>query len=88
MGAHGLVGWGSAKAACLQSQSTYAVRCGDASLRKLVGGGANGGRAAATGFRALQDVRCQADLVAASAAVCIQACEDAVNFHLHLDVSG
>jgi len=81
-------GWVSAEPACLPPRSTYAVRRGDASLGEPVGGGANGGRAASTRFRAFEDVGCQADLVAASAAICVQACEDAVDFHLHLDVSG
>src|SRR3989441_6964517 len=72
----------------LPPRSTCALRCGDASLGKLVGGGANGGRAPATQFRAFEDVGCQADLVAASAAVSVQACENAVDFHLHLDVPG
>ena len=72
----------------LPPRSTCALRCGDASLGKLVGGGANGGRAPATRFRAFEDVGCQADLVAASAAVSVQACDNAVDFHLHLDVLG
>ena len=72
----------------LPPRNTCALRCGDASLGKLVGGGANGGRAPATQFRVFDDVGCQADLVAASAAVSVQACENAVDFHLHLDVPG